>query len=490
MAQLLDVRPAGRSLAADLLAVGCCEGEPPPTDGLPAALARRLQAAPRRRGWKGGAEQLQRLPGAGAIGRVTLFGLGARRELDGTRLTEFLRRALEEARQSDERELTVLLPEHPLLAEERGALRLLRELALGAYRFDAYKGAAAPPRLRSVRFLAPAPARQACAAARPWLEPTARAVARARDLGNTPPNQATPEWMAEQARAIATAHGLKIEVLGPRELARRGMGGLLGVGAGSANPPRLVRLSYGRRGPRVALVGKGVTFDTGGISIKPSQAMDEMKYDKCGACAVLAALEATAELGLAVRLEAYLPLVENMPDGAAYRPSDIVRISNGTTVEVLNTDAEGRMILADALSWAAADAPDYLLELSTLTGAAVVALGHHGAALFTPDDALAAALLACGERSGDRLWRLPLWREFGEAMKGEHGDLKNTGGRWGGACSAAAFLANFTGGVERWAHIDIAGTAWIGSEHKARPKGATGFGVGLLLDWFLGLAGS
>ncbi len=488
MAELLDVRLAGeRALTADLLAVGCWQGEAPTVAGLGSAVARVVRAAARRRSWRAEPDQLQRLGGAGGVGRIVLLGLGPRGGIDPARLTAFLRRALEEARQSDERVLAVALPEHPSLAEPRRALALLRELALGGYRFDEFKQPAPGPRLRTTRLVVPEAAAEAFAAARPWLAPVAAAVARARDLANTPPNRATPSWMAEQAQELAASRRLSIQVLGPQEMAARGMGGLLGVGMGSAQPPRLVRLSYGRRGPAVALVGKGVTFDTGGISIKPSQAMDEMKYDKSGACAVLGAVQAVADLELPVRLRAYLPLVENMPDGAAYRPGDIVRIANGKTVEVLNTDAEGRLILADAIAWAAEEEPEALVELSTLTGAAVVALGHHAAALFTPDDELAHALLAAGETSGERLWRMPLWRQYREAMKGDHADLKNVAGRWGGACTAAGFLAGFTGSLERWAHIDIAGTAWIGSEQKGT-KGATGFGVALLVDWLLGWA--
>jgi leucyl aminopeptidase len=239
----------------------------------------------------------------------------------------------------------------------------------------------------------------------------------------------------------------------------------------------------------IALVGKGITFDTGGISIKPGQAMDEMKYDKCGACAVLGAVQAISDLGLPVRLRAYLALAENMPDGTAYRPGDILRYRNGKSVEVLNTDAEGRLVLADALLWAADERPDSIVELSTLTGATVVALGHHGAALYTPDETLAEELLAASASSGDRLWRMPLWPEFREALRGTHGDLKNVAGRWGGANAAAAFLADFMGETGSWAHLDIAGTAWIGPDQKG-PQGATGFGVGLIVAWLLERAGA
>jgi leucyl aminopeptidase len=214
--------------------------------------------------------------------------------------------------------------------------------------------------------------------------------------------------------------------------------------------------------------------------------MDEMKYDKSGACTVLGIARAVAELELPVRLRAYLPLAENMPDGAAYRPGDIVTCHNGKTVEVLNTDAEGRMILADALSWAAGEEPDYLIDYATLTGACVVALGQSGAGLFSHDDDLARALLDGAGAAGEHLWRLPLWPEFRRAMKGTHADLRNTGGRWGGACTAAAFLSSFVDGAGRWAHVDLAGPAYVG-EAGSGPRGATGYGVALTVHWLRSL---
>ena len=260
------------------------------------------------------------------------------------------------------------------------------------------------PGLAAVALLPPAGEEAAYRAALAVALPVAQAVAFARDLANAPPNEASPDWMEEQARELAASHGMEIEVLGVDELARRGMGGLLAVGSGSARPPRLIRLAWGETGPAIALVGKGVTFDTGGISIKPAADMDEMKYDKSGACTVLGIARAVAELALPVRLSVYAPVAENMLDGRSYRPGDIVRCYNGKTVEITNTDAEGRMILADALAWAVEEEPDALLELSTLTGACVVALGHQAAGLFSPDDELAAELVRRGR--GDR--RAPL----------------------------------------------------------------------------------
>jgi leucyl aminopeptidase len=276
------------------------------------------------------------------------------------------------------------------------------------------------------------------------------------------------------------------------------MGGILAVGGGSRNPPRLVKLGWrgapassstsapARNAPRVALVGKGVTFDTGGISIKPAKDMDEMKWDKSGACTVLGVMRAVARLAVPVPVTAYLPLAENMPGGGSYRPGDVVTLHNGKTVEVLNTDAEGRIILADALAWAAETQPDYIVEYSTLTGACVVALGNTGAGLYTPSDELAQGLLGAADATGERLWRMPLWPEFKEALKGSHADLRNVAGRWGGANTAAAFLSHFVGDVQRWAHLDIAGPAYIGAEGEGQ-RGATGFGVATTISWLRSL---
>jgi leucyl aminopeptidase len=250
-----------------------------------------------------------------------------------------------------------------------------------------------------------------------------------------------------------------------------------------------VRLQWGDRGPKVALVGKGVTFDTGGISIKPAKDMDEMKYDKSGACDVLAVARAAADLQLPVRLSVYAPFAENMLSANAYRPSDIVRCYNGKTVEITNTDAEGRMILADALAWAAEEGAESIVELSTLTGGVIVALGFVAAGMFTPDEGLAGELTRAGEAGGERFWRLPIYPEYLEEMKGTHADLRNSAGRAGSACTAAAFLSQFVGGVRRWAHLDIAGVSNVKNGQGGTYAGATGFGVATAVGWLRRLAG-
>ena len=473
-------------LDSDLLVVGCCEGEEPPAEELAPAVATTVRRLAARPGW--GGRERQRLEGevAGGGPVVSLRGLGKRGELTARKVSDWLVQLVEEAAINGFGRLALVPPDHPELTGEGAPERLARWLLLAGYRFDRYRtnGDRSPGRVQEIALLPPPAAAAAYRAALPAAAAVAAGAAFCRDLANTPANEATPDWMEAEARALAASRDMRVTVLEEDELRRRGMDALLAVGAGSPHRPRLVRLDWGAAadGPVVALVGKGVTFDTGGISIKPAADMDEMKYDKSGACTALGIARAVADLDLPVHLRVYLPLVENMPDGASYRPGDIVRCYNGKTVEILNTDAEGRMILADALAWAAEGAPDALLEYSTLTGAAVVALGHRTGAVYTPDDELAADLLGSAERAGERLWRMPLWPEYVDQMRGHHADLKNVAGRWGGANTAAAFLSQFVGDLTRWAHFDIAGAAYIGHDEE-EPRGATGYGVHLTVDW-------
>jgi leucyl aminopeptidase len=298
-----------------------------------------------------------------------------------------------------------------------------------------------------------------------------------------------PEQLADRARAIAKITGAKCEVLGVPQMERLGMGCILGVGRGSANPPRFIVLeraaagSRAAKAPVVVLIGKGVTFDTGGISIKPRDGMHKMKYDMSGAAAVLGAFAALPTLELPFRVVGLIPSAENMVSGRALKPGDVLRALDGTTVEVTNTDAEGRLLLADALGYARRYSPEAVVDLATLTGAISVALGSLAAGLFTDDDRLAAELTAAGERHGERLWRMPLWDEYAPEMKGETADLWNSNLQpAGGAVLAAVFLKHFAKGMP-WAHLDIASTAWSPAERAHEPKGPTGFGVRLLLEW-------
>ena len=305
-----------------------------------------------------------------------------------------------------------------------------------------------------------------------------------RELGNLPPNICNPAYLAEQARRIAAeSAGVSVEVLEREDMARLGMGSLLGVAQGSANPPKLIVLRWqglDATARPYALVGKGITFDSGGISLKPGAGMEEMKFDMCGAAGVLGAFLAAVQLKLPLNLVCIVPAVENMPDGHSYRPGDILTSMSGLTIEVLNTDAEGRLILCDALTYAQQFDPEVIIDAATLTGACVVALGKHASGLMTGDEELAAQLLAAGERTHDRAWRLPLWDDYQGQLDSGFADVANIGGKYAGAITAGCFLARFTSG-RRWAHLDVAGTAW----DEGRKGLATGRPVPLLAQYLI-----
>jgi len=312
----------------------------------------------------------------------------------------------------------------------------------------------------------------------------------ARDIANLPANIVYPEVLADHARRLAEECNLTCTILDKSALETGGFGGILAVGSGSARDPRLIVLEYhGTPDPNakpIALVGKALTFDSGGISIKPSDKMDEMKFDKSGGCAVLGAMRAIAALQLPLHVIGIIGAAENMPSATSYRPGDIVTSYKGTdkravTIEVLNTDAEGRIVLGDAIAYARERHPQAIIDLATLTGACVIALGSFAAGLLGNNEPLQEKLRASGERTGERLWPLPLWQEYKDKIKSDIADIKNTGGREGGVSTAAAFLAKYVGDIP-WAHLDIAGTAWTTEERPYLAKGATGFGVRLLLD--------
>jgi leucyl aminopeptidase len=314
-----------------------------------------------------------------------------------------------------------------------------------------------------------------------------KGIETAKEWGNRPPNHATPTHLADAAKALAKAPGISCEVLGPKEVAKLGMGSFMAVAQGSAEPLRFIVLRYNggaRADAPVVLVGKGITFDTGGISIKPAPEMDEMKFDMCGAASVLGVFSALAQLRPAVNVVGLIPACENMPDGRAIKPGDVVTSMSGQTIEILNTDAEGRLILCDALTYAERFKPRAVVDIATLTGACMIALGAVRSGLFASDDALAQALHAAGEQALDPCWRMPLDDDYGDGLKSNFADMGNVAGRAGGAITAAKFLQKFTAKMP-WAHLDIAGTAWKGGA----AKGATGRPVALLLDYIAGQAG-
>ena len=307
----------------------------------------------------------------------------------------------------------------------------------------------------------------------------------ARDLVNAPGNLKSPEYLAMQAVAMAEQVGITAKLLDRRELKRQGFGAMLGVAQGSERDPYLIVLEYrgGDENDRpIALVGKGVVFDSGGISLKPGEKMDEMKMDMGGAATVLGTMQAAAQLKLPINLVAVVPAVENMPSGTAIRPGDILTSLSGKTIEVLNTDAEGRLILADALTYVGRYQPRFVIDLATLTGACIIALGNQAAAVLGNHDGLIRKLLKAGERSGERFWQLPLWEEYAEQIKSDFADVKNIGGRAAGTITAAAFLQMFAEKY-KWAHLDIAGMAWEEQGKAGQPKGGTGFGVRALVEY-------
>jgi len=332
----------------------------------------------------------------------------------------------------------------------------------------------------------------------PQVSPAqAQAVARAQALvqgielakewANRPGNHATPNHLAQAARALARRPGIQCKVLGPREVERLGMGAFLAVARGAAEPLRFIVLEYKSRKAQAApvvLVGKGITFDTGGISIKPAAEMDEMKFDMSGAASVLGVFEALSQLQPELHVVGLIPATENMPDGQAIKPGDVVTSMSGQTIEILNTDAEGRLVLCDALCYAARYKPAAVIDIATLTGACVIALGGVRTGLFSPDDELAQALMRAGESSQDLCWRMPLDDEYAEGLKSRFADVANVAGRAAGSVTAAKFLQRFTGEFA-WAHLDIAGTAW----RSGANKGATGRPVALLLEYLLSLRG-
>jgi leucyl aminopeptidase len=412
--------------------------------------------------------------------RVLVAGLGKREERDAERVRIAAALVAKEAAKLGARSLAWELPQ-----EDEGEELfegIVTGTILGSYRFDRFKSAdpddPEPPSLDSLTLLGYVIPAGGAEVARICAE----AQNRARDLQSLPSNVATPSFLAERAMEIAAAHDtLSIEVLGREEIATKGMGGLVAVSQGSAEEPKLIVLRYsgGGSGETLGLVGKGVTFDTGGISLKSAPGMQEMKMDMSGAAAVLETVGAIAELGLEIELIAVVPSTENMPSGTAIKPGDIITQYNGTTVEINNTDAEGRLILGDALAYAAELGADQLVDIATLTGAVMIALGSTHAAVISNDDELAAAVEQVGRETGELVWRLPLHPEYKALMKGTVADLTNAAAkRKAGTISAAAFLEEFVGETP-WAHVDIAGTAWdVGRPYTGND--ASGFGVRLL----------
>jgi leucyl aminopeptidase len=469
----VDVRQRSLGEAdAALVAVGLYEG-----DSLPEAVA----GAPGAGDAKGSFKTMTRLYPGGPE-RLLVVGLGERDDFDVEKLRVLAALVAGEATKLEATSLAWALP----AAEDEAAAAeaIVTGTILGSYRFTDFKGDTKEDddkaALGALTVLGPAELAGAVETARVYSE----AANRARDLQETPANSMRPEDLAKRAEEIAAANdAVTVEVFDGDAIAAKGMGGIAAVSQGGPVDPRLIVLRYsgGGDGPTLGFVGKGVTFDTGGISLKPGAGMQEMKFDMSGASAVLEATAAIAELGLPIDLITVVPSTENMPSGTAVKPGDVITQYNGKTVEVNNTDAEGRLILADALAYAIEQGAERVIDLATLTGAVLVALGSTYAAVISNDDALATELSAAGEESGELVWRLPLHPEYKAMMKGTVADLSNLASkREAGTITASSFLEEFVDGTP-WAHIDIAGTAWD-VNRAYTGKGGSGYGVRLLVQ--------
>jgi leucyl aminopeptidase len=476
--------------ACPVLVLGCFEGqsEEPVLARFDQALGGAVGAMFREKEFTGVLNTTGRLRTLGGVApeRLLLVGLGKEKEFTPERMRQAAGAAAQALRSPSVSAAAFFVP---------GGENLLRASAegfgLGAYSFDRYK---TKPRegegVDKVDFLVSegTPAGDAERVAAEALR-LCEAVSFSRDLVSQPGNVATPAFLAEKALEMAARFDVPCRVWERDEIERHGMEGLLAVARGSRQHPRFITLDYRRGGEKsrpVVLVGKGITFDSGGISLKQREGMEKMKHDMAGAAVIMGVLMAVASLRLPLNLVGLIPAAENLPGGNAYKPGDVIRSMAGKTIEVVNTDAEGRLVLCDALHHALSLRPAAIIDVATLTGACVVALGGLATGLFGNDEALKRDLRKAGEATGERLWELPLWEEYGELMKSDIADLKNSGGPTAGSITAAWFLKNFVGAA-KWAHLDIAGTAWEEKGRHYLPKGATGVGVRLLVEYLRGL---
>ncbi len=474
------VATSASTLAARTPLLALIVDDRPPARLPGGELGQRAAALMRRKAFRGEKRKTLLVHADAARGprALLLVGLG---KASAARPEDWRRAgAMAVAAASEHGARTMVVSAAGTLKPDEASLQALGEgLVLAGYRYRGKPAETQPPRQVAVV----ASGRGAARTLR-----TAQVLADAsnlvRELGDLPGNTATPRYLAQAARSVCRKGRLRCRVYGKSQLRRLKMGGILAVNQGSAQEPFLIEMEYRPRRARhtVCVVGKGLTFDSGGISIKPADRMDEMKYDMCGGAATIGLMQALAALRPdGVRVIGIVGTTENMPGPSAYKPGDVVKTASGKTIEVVNTDAEGRVVLADALHHARRFKPDAIIDMATLTGAIVVALGTETAGLFCPDDALAGQLLAAAGRTGERLWRMPTYEEYDEKIKSRVADLKNSGGREAGSCTAARFLLAFTEGFPH-AHLDIAGTAWDGRRRDYHLEGGTGFGVRLLYD--------
>ncbi|MDH3999016.1 MAG: leucyl aminopeptidase [Desulfuromonadales bacterium] len=476
------------------LVIGVCEKgfSAPLLKELDQALNGVIGKASRSGEFTGKALELMSLyPAAETVAaqRILLVGLGSAQELSAEGLRQAAGAVMKPLMAMKTDRASLALPQAKKIDSATAAQCMAEGLLLASYRYQRFLGAKAveervvPQELTLL--LENKDDKAACENALERAQNLCAGVTLARDLVNEPGNVKSPAYLAQQAQAAAAQGQMECSILERAELEEQGFGALLGVAQGSEREPCLIVLEHrgaDAKQPPVALVGKGVVFDAGGISLKPAEKMDEMKMDMAGGAAVIGAMLAASLLKLPINLVGVVPAVENMPSGGAIRPGDILTSLSGKTIEVLNTDAEGRLILADALTYVKRFNPKMIVDLATLTGACIIALGHHASAVLGNDDKLVRKLLAAGEASGERLWQLPLWPDYSKQIKSEVADVKNMGGRPAGTVTAAAFLQEFADD-QCWAHLDIAGTAWRDQEQPYIPKGGTGVGVRLLVSF-------
>ena len=426
------------------------------------------------------------VPGVGPAKRLLFAGLGKREDITNDTIRHVSGLVAQKARELKLDEYSIIVPSSSIYDQVSSIEQIVEGTNMALYKFDKFKGEREKnfPKLSIVTKLAGASGiiRKAHA--------ISEGVILAKSIANMPPNQCNPTTLGEYAKDIARTGKMRCRILSKQELQKKGFGGIIAVGQGSENEPKMIILEYsGTTSSKrpVVLVGKAVTFDTGGISLKPGEKMDEMKFDKCGGCTVLGIMNAISSMKLHVNVIGIIPSVENMPDGKSYRPGDIIKLYSGKTAEIINTDAEGRLILADALTYGEEHyTPKAIIDFATLTGACIVALGTNVAGMISNNDALSTKIIQSSQRTAEEIWRLPLNQDYMNMIKSDVADMKNMGsGRAAGTIAAAAFLRNAIKDTP-WVHLDIAGVAWTQSSTKEKsynPKGATGFGVRLVMDY-------
>jgi leucyl aminopeptidase len=486
----IRIRDAGvETIKTDLLVLPVAERglEEAPLRVLDRRLRGQLKERIRKSKFSGteGSTLLHSTGGTLPAAHILLLGLGPEKDIDNDSWRKAAARARREATSIGAREMALLVAPNKLYEERAGAA--VEGALLASYQFTKYRSNAKPPaEFKTFTLFRPGLRRSAALdQAIDAAQQTAAGVFLARDLVNEPPSVATARFLGEQAERLCRGRGLSVEVWGKRKIEAMKLAGLLAVNRGSQEEPRFICMRYtppAKPRKKVALVGKGITFDSGGLSLKSSKSMETMKLDMAGGAAIIATMSRLPYLGADIEVTGYVPTTDNLPGGNAQKPGDVIRYLNGKTIEVLNTDAEGRLILADALAFAAKQKPDCMINLATLTGACMVALGSGVGGLFSNDQELAERLLRCGRESGEKLWQLPLVKEYREMIKSSVADMKNIGGTHAGAITAALILQEFVADIP-WAHLDIAGPAFAESDQTICPKGGTGFGVRTLLKF-------